>query len=572
MVTVRCDERTGGDGEMARGDQMVEVRFPKLNHFWLDSGLSGLYRIASEYSEKNNAVSVRIDRGGVTFAGMERCIQGFLEECYAVLLDRYYNTSSEKQVQENDGFYYDSVEDRFVRFPKVKQMGIAALIFSKAVRPKNKKGIKFLKGAKGQLPDSHAELQARLDSFLKETGLKVSTSELLVDAPNAIQPRTTIAVKRGLPRGRCFLCGCESHSLDEIGSTAFPFISGSSGGLSFATMAGSPERVCWQCDFIGKFIPVSGFYTSDKNSLHIFLPYSKDLEKMNEVFEPLHAIEHYDPYRFRNFHQPLDSYFRRPFETAFSFFYALYLLFLRTEKTSSADSILDYDKLFNVTLSKSPLEFIVINTETLGKTQMGKMVWPFQDAVYFFRLIESLEGQGVSIKAAFWNMVDFSVKKDENKTLTRNRFCERVLKKLPVVDIVEQHVFRICMKGDVHIGPLVDFTLRYEAILKEGGKGMEQGGVDAAVKLGKRIGGFIAGARNGRKGDLFALRKARKLEDFLNEINRIQFRYDLAIPSELYEGYLNKETFGEFKQFCLIAALNSYNGVKYHHASKGGTA
>jgi len=98
---------------------------------------------------------------------------------------------------------------------------------------------------------------------------------------------------------------------------------------------------------------------------------------------------------------------------------------------------------------------------------------------------------------------------------------------------------------------------------------MEQVGVDAAVKLGKRIGASIANAQNGKKGDLFALRKARKIEDFLNEVNRVQFKYNVSVPTEIYEGYLNRETFAEFKQFCMIAALNTFNGVKYHTEKEG---
>jgi hypothetical protein len=90
------------------------------------------------------------------------------------------------------------------------------------------------------------------------------------------------------------------------------------------------------------------------------------------------------------------------------------------------------------------------------------------------------------------------------------------------------------------------------------------------VKLGKRIGASIANSQSGKKGDLFALRKARKLEDFLNEVNRVQFKYSISVPTEIYDGYLNRETFLEFKQFCMIAALNAFNGTKYHSENKGG--
>ena len=79
---------------------------------------------------------------------------------------------------------------------------------------------------------------------------------------------------------------------------------------------------------------------------------------------------------------------------------------------------------------------------------------------------------------------------------------------------------------------------------------------EAAVVLGKRIGMTVG--ENGKKGDLFALRKARRKTDFLNEVNRLQFKCRLIVPPDLYEGKLTDINFVEFKQFCMITALNSF--------------
>lgn len=79
---------------------------------------------------------------------------------------------------------------------------------------------------------------------------------------------------------------------------------------------------------------------------------------------------------------------------------------------------------------------------------------------------------------------------------------------------------------------------------------------EAAVTLGKRIGMTVA--ENGKKGDLFALRKARRKTDFLNELNRLQFKCGLVVPPDIYEGKLTDSNFIEFKQFCMIVALNSF--------------
>ena len=89
---------------------------------------------------------------------------------------------------------------------------------------------------------------------------------------------------------------------------------------------------------------------------------------------------------------------------------------------------------------------------------------------------------------------------------------------------------------------------------------MDQETIDIAVSVGKTIGISIAPSGKKGKGDLFRLRKTRKPEDFLNEINRIQMKYGTRISAELYNrGQKMEENFNEFKQFCMIAALNTFN-------------
>jgi hypothetical protein len=104
---------------------------------------------------------------------------------------------------------------------------------------------------------------------------------------------------------------------------------------------------------------------------------------------------------------------------------------------------------------------------------------------------------------------------------------------------------------------LVRFIGIYEELLHKGG-GMNDKARDAAVTLGRRIGGAVA-AEHGKKGNLFALRKCRTVADFLNELNRLQFRYQIAIPPAVYEGHLTDGNFEEFRGFCLLAALNTFN-------------
>ncbi len=569
----------------------MELRFPKLNHFWFDSGILGLYRTAIDIVEPEtiSSVNISISSNGIVFEGVVPAIHKLLEKAYWNLLYKHYNRSNTNQIQRNEGFYFDIATNSFCRFPKVESTPIAKLLRPKYAQPLNdKKSIKYEDPKRYKLPEGYESLQSELEAFLEEIekreGKKLppTGSKLLVNGKNAYQPKVDIAslFKICKTKGKsCFICGDNKKKLVNS-SGIFPFLSGPDGALSFNTLGSSPQDVCCKCAFIGKFVPVNGFYwcnTKPRNQIdmRLFFPYSSDLTKMNDVYGAFHAAEFDDPNLLRNFEHGLGGYFQRPYELTFAFLYTLYVKSFKDKKATTTSEIenatfeLDFAQLYELALSTASLEFIVIATESLGDTQMGKMIWPFQDSVYFFRLLGTIEKSGIRLKDVMQKLVDHEQSKNENKTLVRNRVCERILKKQSTLDLVEQYIFHMCKSEDKNIAPLNEFVLHYEAILKEGGKGMDQIGVDAAVKLGKRIGASIAKSQNPKKGDLFALRKTRKLEDFLNEVNRVQFKYNISVPTEIYDGYLNRETFAEFKQFCMIAALNAFNGTKYHLENKG---
>lgn len=298
----------------------------------------------------------------------------------------------------------------------------------------------------------------------------------------------------------------------------------------------------------------------------MYFPYSSSFTKMHEVFRPLEAVKVPDPNYFRNFNSDLGGYFQKPYETLLSFLYSVYQRALSSNEPYNQEDDkpgFDINKLYQITTSHAPLEFVVMYTEPLGKTQMAKMVWPFKRSVYIFRLFNALEQQGIRIRDVMNVLVDFEQVKNENKTLMRNRVCNRILNQQSIVALVEQHVFRINKSKIQYIKPLHDFTIEYEKILNQERRSMNQELIDAAVSLGKTIGMSVGPTGKKGKGDLFRLRKARKAEDFLNEVNRIQIKYEALVTSDLYKnGEAFGEHFSEFKQFCMIAALNTFNGMQ----------
>lgn len=587
----------------------LEITFPKLNHFWLDSGLLGLTVMLKEV---DNIIDKTVSDTGLTLRGTEKEIQEALKKAYDLLITRHYDLSTKKQRDNTNSynFYYDSKEDKFVPFPKKKSVGIAELIYNKAPRPvgrsiewerKEKKEVvidgKIVKRNRGILPSNYSHLQNRMEEFLDEYGLDVTTTGLLIDGPNMVRPNVTIPKKFSAPpKGKCYLCGEDSHTLEDASQTIFPFITGTSGLLNFNTLCSKPEKVCWKCAFIGKFVPVNGFYLSNRDNLFAFFPYSVSLEKMLDVYKPLQDAKYEDPNLFKNFRHPLgfekdeDGYFQKPFEVAFAFLYTLYRKVLLHQGIDERGGILNWEEMCNLTISRAPLEFVVLHVESKGQTFMGKMVWPFRDSVYFFRLIEDMEKAGINIKEVMRLLIDFSQKNQENRTILRNKFCERILKKRTVLDIVEERVWDLVFPKDEkrtkpsNPSPLVDFLYKYEKIIEKEVTNMTDEERNVAVSLGKTIGLCVSKKDNDSrskneimrdlkrlKGDLIKLKKVRKLTDFLTELERLQIKYDfsLRIPDGLLEGKLRDDNFKEFKGFCSIAAMQAYSNARYYALKEG---
>ena len=585
---------------MKQQNRTIELTFKKLGHFWLDSGLIGLVKMLEEV-KTDIQISVSDDK--LVLKGASDDLQSSLEKAYDNLVSGYYDLSTKKQKTDisSYNFYYDTEQDKFIPFPKKKAVGIASIVCDQAPIPtgkklkwkekgenwkKQKKEIvvsenKKVKKTRPHLPDldqkeldkhgldatSYGTLQKRMDSFLDKHGLNVTTSGLLIDGPLRARPKVRIKISSEKSKGNCYICGEPSNLLEDAKQTIFPLITGSSGVLSFNSLGGKPEKICWKCALLGKFVPVNGFYFSSQGgNLFAFLPYSISLEKMSDVFEPLHEAEYKDPALFRNFDHPLGGYFQRSFEVTFTFLYTLYrkvLLHQRSEEDD--DAILDWEEMLNLTTSKAPLDFFVLHMESKGQTTMGKMAWPFRDSVYFFRLMSEVEQNGIDVREVMRLFIDFTQTKNENKTLTRNRICERILKKQTILDLTETHVFRADLS---YFKPLLDFLIIYESIVRKE-DAMTKEEQETAVTLGKRVGMAVGG--EGKKGDLYALRKTRTKTDFLEQLNRLQFKLgsSFTVPPGVYEGKLTDENFKEFKPFCMIPALNSYNAVQ-SKSQKGG--
>lgn len=578
------------------------VTFPRLNQFWNDSGVVGLYQVISgrvyapfqgETSENNGHLDVRYGvKANLTPKNLEikgniTAIEEMLQHAYSILVNRYYNISTKLQVEDRTAynFFYDEKKDQFIAFPKRKAQGVAALIYDKAPRPmtgtlawaaKEKRDVvvsgKTQKRTRAKLPDTHRHLQNRLDEFLDQHGLDVTTSGLLLNGPNQVRPNVTIKLGSGKPKGVCFLCGHSAVVLESVSQTIFPLVTGESGTLGFFSEGGKPSKACWRCAFVAKFVPVLGFFMWAGERLHLFLPFAPSLTKINHVYEPLMRATEFEPNWYRNFETSLGGYFNHPTETCLAFLHTIYRKTLRhsEETLSEADTFLQ--ELYGLVQEEAPVSFAVVSATSKGNTMMVTDAWLFDDVAYLFRLFDRAEREGINLARMAKDLVDHEAKA-ENRTLDRTRIFRNILNRQPVVSDVGAWVG---WKGNASFD-LNKFTQLYECI-RHKEEPMYTQMVETAASLGKQIGLALAGKvrskdeHEGRaKGSLFRLRKARTMAEFVNEIPRLQHRYGLSVRKELYEGALTPGNFDEFRGFCLIAAFNAFHAGLPNKTDQGGS-
>ena len=611
----------------------IELKFQRTGIPWIDAGTAGLFRVLTgktsylvdsllkdQLQAAIAGVTVEFSEDGdLRLVGSQDQLQQLLELAYEDLTDCYFNVSSEKQRADRKAynFYFVTDEERFQVFPKSRAAGPALLLFDKASRPtgtQKKWGTDHESGKEkpGVLPEGMDAHQGKLDQLIAEYGLKPGPpAGLLIDGPNKVQPKIKIRV--GLKEQPCdFLTGLDAGGLDVGKATAFPLFGGS---RSFASNTSDEPRVGWQMDYVGKFTPSITFYYMQNDDMYLFFPQSSDLRRIVDVSEELVGMRQVQANFFKNFELQLGGYFAERSEILFAFLHAVFrhfsgyrpkdpvavldddtddeLVSLGPVEEEEADvEHISCQQVFDKLCRGAPVNFAVVAARKMGNLWMGRDFQTFTDVLYIARLLDLMtsveprengpQRQRCSPKHLMTTLIDFSSKK--NKTLLRNKVCERILTKQSVLSLLEQHAYHKFSQwkpGEpLMISILRDFALLYEPEICEGHgmtktefEQMAQSAKWLGEKIADAVAGFTDGVSNERgesvgrsKGVFFRLRRARKLEDFQEEIIRIQMRYKVEIPAHALDAdRFNPETFAQFKGFCVIAALSRF---EYRQKSK----
>jgi len=553
--------------------------FSLRHHWWFDAGLVGLYYIAAKVKDRNptyGSIMCLADAHGITFhAPSKEILKEYLDCCYGELAERYWNVSTKKQQESKDLVIYYKDTDKLDTIPRRNPTPIPGLFT---------KGSSFRADAEeyGKLsPD----MQKRVESFLEENHKTLwGNKKRLLYEPPVCHPKIELFPARG-KKTTCCICGQETVC-NDVSQPSFLLFASPTATLSFNSEGKKPDKICWECEFLSKFAVESAHYKSSDDNLYILQMTAENAQKLIDRHNILGSQSTVRQLDMDNFlsnigTQKADNrllyYARLPYELLWAFFHDTYRL-LREEAETRAMSMDELAIFCTKPFIETPLQLILLMISSKGQTFILKDIITYTETAYVFRLLHSLKERfSVDHKFLYKVFQDLYLQGegkafDLNNHLWRNRILQQILQKKPILQNVEHLAFRKSLQQTYpYIGNLLECTRHYQFIIQEG-CGMTKEQIEVAVNLGRQI---VISAKEAAKnitdsnfdrvkGDLFALRKARTVTDFLEQLNRIQFRYNITVSNQILGGVLEEPSvpFADFKSYCLLAALNTYNNYK----------
>jgi len=563
-----------GGGEVRRtslrkeGLIIITKAFFQRQHPWFDAGILGLYEIAIQegIDQKYNVEIVLNDDSVSLKAESIEMVKECVEECYEILASHWWNVSTIKQQADPKAVFYKPDSDEFELRAKRNPTPIPAL-FTKGT------SWRFInKESAIDYKDLSPEMKKSVDEFIREhsTSLWGTSRKLLVEDPVCHKKIEFFPLEKGQKK-ICSVCGAMSSNCVDVSQPTYLLFASNTAAKSFNSEAREPGKVCWECEMLGKFAIESVSYHKSFDDLFVLVINSPNLVKAHQINKKigygslLRVIKKDDFNSNIRYEGSLIQFTKLPYEFLWAFFTLAYETISENMKVEQEKEAIDVlEELLHMTLDQSPVEIILFMISSKGQTFMTKEIINYNEPAYAFRLLHLLSEYEIPTKALF-NQLWVKDEKDRY-SLFRNKFFRKVLYRKSILTALEEFAFHQSLgKQDFYLADLLKFVMKYEIWVR--GVTMTEQQIEIAVNLGKSI---VLQARETIdnqeeikkiKGDLFALRKTRTKEAFLNQLNTLQMRYGLIVSNALQDGIMNQTPFDEFKAYCLLGALNTYNSI-----------
>lgn len=531
---------------------MKKITIEKTGNFWIDNGIVGLYKILrkADYNVELDASTFSVSSENNNGKNVEDILNHAKEEVVKHYLIQTKN------------FGWILKEERFEIYRKTDfKMHLKPFFEGKTGKPEegavctpNSK--KSDLGAKGRYMTSD-EYERFLKFKEEDTSITIEDKKIKLTNKGYLNAHPKYEI------GKCFsndyfkegnkLCnfsGKHYKKVDQINGINYPFLTGMSGEINFASQLKLKPNISSLYSFVSLF----SFYNlnflvqlNEKGKLkdaHYFVLYDnslKDLENFqNNILKNINNLIKPD---FCSFETQITGT-QYESESFFNFLLSVY---------AQVKQRIDRDKRRGILLKKSV--FTLSNDGNIFRD-----VKEYTSLNSLFELFDCFEDNGTderSYREPFLNFVRYFNKRlDSGKydTTWRNRLCSDILSFRSILKTVEWFMGEVKMKEDK--GNIIFLDKIIEIYNSKTQKIMKVEMVDICKTVGNRIGAYCR--EKDDKGILFSIRNAKSRTEFLNVLAETQFRTEVSYGEIFFKELPDNSQWEEYKALVSIFAMNSF--------------
>ncbi len=338
-------------------------------------------------------------------------------------------------------------------------------------------------------------------------------------------------------RKRCFFSGELFKICNGVTGMDYPFLTGNSGELNFASNLSEKPQISAKYAFIALFSFYNLHYLLNGDYKNYFVLFDSNLEELNYFYSAIQTdATQLSNATWCNFKNELSGA-EYEAESVLAFTLSIY---------HQTKDELRYNELY----TKSIYTF-------LNDGNIFRDVKQYTSLVMLFKLFSAYNKN--DLLDTFTSFVRFFTRryekagKTEYDTIWRNRLSADILAFRSIYQTVEDYLSEVKMPEENGIPHLSKLIQIYHQNISTN---MKTEMVERCKQIGNSIGRYCRETED--KGILFSIRNARNRIDFLKILSESQFRTEIPYSEDFFKELPDSPQWEEYKSLVSIFAMNSF--------------
>jgi hypothetical protein len=540
-------------------NDFTRLEIPRTGNFWFDQAIICFYTylVKAKYDEEEpiDNIQLRVNEGEIVIEGQQEVIE------FAIRAAKKKANEACITNTGNHGWFLD--EEKNFRIYEKTDFQFHLKPFFKGKTP-NTAGAVLMPEVKAKKNDINlsTEEYLKFQKFVEEEGVgKKLTEKGFKDHKPTYQIGSTFDMQDFTSaKTRCQLSGVPSSKIIDVTGMHFPFLTGSSGEMNYASNLKSKPKIGRNLAFLSQFIFPEFYFLRNGDIVHYFLVKANNLSDLFEFqLDLAKEFKEKDSY-YHNFNQEI-YYCSYSHETLIGFLYSLYRF---TKETFKKDrKIGDFgEELAN----HAQRSVVLFSSNAVGFTNYTE----YSQMPVLFGLFNAIEGldqdsSNLAFKVFFNGLVEpLSKRKD---TVRRNDLAQTILQFQSPIGDLERFLGQVGLKNSLSPYYLNKFLETYLIYFQF----MNKDQIELCKSIGRAIG--LYAKESSDKRVIYNLRNARTRPDFLTALNESQHRiysenaqkksdgqkFELVIKNDFLEEFMGQDAnWQEWKGLVAIYSMNYF--------------